>query len=214
MMMENVQYGLVNPSSTGGYDVEFYSTTPTSSSSSRAWKELSGGLNNNNNHLMSTSSTSEGFDSSFSINMSTDSSELFIDELIELADNSGASNSQQIQPPLTPKPLVQKQPQPQPQVQHPVYHSRLHEALTQPRLPTQPVKCHRCGNELTSRCLMQTCVDDARCRQCGRDLTAKCILQVCTVQPNLPNLGTTADHDLAPVRPVSRRRHHYSSPSN
>jgi hypothetical protein len=27
-------------------------------------------------------------------------------------------------------------------------------------------------------------------------------------------LGTTADHDLAPVRPVSRRRHHYSSPSN
>merc|ERR1712004_937811 len=98
------------------------------------------------------------------------------------------------------------------------YHSRLHEALTQPRLPTQPVRCHRCGNELTSRCLMQTCADDTRCRQCGRDLTAKCILAVCTVQPKV-EMGM-ADFERRPhpslIPPAStpkrQRVHHYSSP--
>lgn len=72
----------------------------------------------------------------------------------------------------------------------PMY-SKLHEALTQPqwqcnkapRLPTQPVKCDRCANELTSKCLMQTCtppdLDETRCTKCGKELTAKCILSVC-----------------------------------
>ena len=99
------------------------------------------------------------------------------------------------------------------------YHSRLHEALTQPRLPTQPVRCHRCGNELTSRCLMQVCsADDTRCRQCGLDLTAKCILAVCTVQPKV-EMGM-ADFERRPhpslIPPAStpkrQRVHHYSSP--
>ena len=106
------------------------------------------------------------------------------------------------------------------------YHSRLHEALTQPRLPTQPVRCHRCGNELTSRCLMQTCADDTRCRQCGRDLTAKCILAVCTVQPKveaavpefdggrrLPSVQPLTPRIQPHAPPRRQRVHHYSSPS-
>merc|ERR1719323_1939859 len=84
------------------------------------------------------------------------------------------------------------------------YHSRLHEALTQPRLPQQPVKCHRCGLELTSRCLMQTCADDTRCRLCGQDLTTKCILQVCTIPPK---------ESVEEQPPPRKRVHHYSTPS-
>ena len=88
------------------------------------------------------------------------------------------------------------------------YHSRLHEALTQPRLPQQPVKCHRCGLELTSRCLMQTCADDTRCRLCGHDLTTKCILQVCTIPPKESLLQTQSTQSAAP----RKRVHHYSTP--
>ena len=85
------------------------------------------------------------------------------------------------------------------------YHSRLHEALTQPRLPTQPVKCNRCGQELTSKCLMQTCEDDTRCRTCGDVLTAKCILLVCTHRPPQPKIEPQAE-------PPRKRVHHYSNP--
>lgn len=188
-MMENVHYSVINP------DMEFYQPNLHH----RGWKEsqTASTANNNNNSV-------EVLDSSFSINVSTGESELFLDDLIELADSSSSTIS-------TPSPVVPvlKQPQhiertlvrsaPPPQI----YHSRLHEALTQPRLPTQPVKCQRCGNELTSRCLMQTCADDTKCRTCGKDLTAKCILAVCTVQPK-------TDQESTP----RKRVHHYSSPSN
>ena len=154
-------------------------------------------------------------DIGFAINVSTGESELFIDDLIALADGNNSSSSAI----STPSPRLPSQLQPPPASSQNTYarsappaggraYSRLHEALTQPpRLPTQPVKCHRCGNELSSRCLMQTCADDTRCRQCGQDLTAKCILAVCTVQPK----GET------PTGPPPARRqrvHHYSSPSH
>ena len=78
-------------------------------------------------------------------------------------------------------------------------------------LNIQPIFVHfRCGNELTSRCLMQTCSDDARCRQCGRELTAKCILAVCTVVQT----GKMAEPDPTCGQPPPRKRvHHYSTPS-
>lgn len=224
--MENVPY----------HDVEFYSTTPPSihhhhhhSShhvNSRGWKDYAAGhqYQSNNNHLSAPAHSGSELESSFSINVTTGDSEMFIDDLIELAadgtnnDSSSVRSSSAASSVIsTPSPvivpslakassvfqdernLVRSAPPPQ------IYHSRLHEALTQPRLPTAPVKCHRCGNELTSRCLMQTCADDTRCRQCGRDLTAKCILAVCTVQQ-----GSKVDQeDLK-----KPRRHHYSSPSN
>jgi hypothetical protein len=94
------------------------------------------------------------------------------------------------------------------------YYSKLHEALTQPpRLPTHPVKCNRCGNELTSRCLMQTCVrtDETSCRQCGKDLTAKCILAVCTVEPKAED--SVVSQQKPPPGAPRRRVHHYSTPS-
>ena len=94
------------------------------------------------------------------------------------------------------------------------YHSRLHEALTQPRLPQQPVKCHRCGLELTSRCLMQTCADDTRCRLCGQDLTTKCILQVCTIPPKESPLllQTQSGSQQSQSQAPRKRVHHYSTP--
>lgn len=76
-------------------------------------------------------------------------------------------------------------------------HSKLHEALTQPtpapnRLPQNPVKCGKCGEELSSRCLVQACskklLEETSCRRCGNELTTKCILSMCTpvtLQPAL-----------------------------
>merc|ERR1712083_920201 len=198
-----------------------------------------------NNHLSinhAVSDLNQISSHGFSINVSTGESELFIDDLIELADESmttsSATDSSSVM--STPSPVMVPQSKQPPNRRHSdeksyvrsapassgvapamPYHSRLHEALTQPRLPTQPVRCHRCGNELTSRCLMQTCADDTRCRQCGRDLTAKCILAVCTVQPKVE--AAAVDFDRRPIHlpassatagpPKRQRVHHYSSPS-
>merc|ERR1711874_634161 len=162
-----------------GSDLEFYSTNSTNVKSSNF-------VAGNNNNISSDA------ESGFSINVSTGESELIFDDLIELADENMSANSSLSSAASTPSPVisVQKMQQrglePRPLSLSPTtlpYHSRLHEALTQPRLPQQPVKCHRCGLELTSRCLMQTCADDTRCRLCGQDLTTKCILQVCTIPP-------------------------------
>ena len=73
--------------------------------------------------------------------------------------------------------------------------SRLREALTAanrhnpgqlsgsviPRLPTQPVKCTCCGDELNSKCLVQACTkpDQTTCKICGKEMNIKCILAVC-----------------------------------
>ena len=147
----------------------------------------------------------------------TGESELIFDDLIELADENMSANSSLSSAASTPSPVisVQKMQQrglePRPLSLSPTtlpYHSRLHEALTQPRLPQQPVKCHRCGLELTSRCLMQTCADDTRCRLCGHDLTTKCILQVCTIPPKESLLQTQSTQSAAP----RKRVHHYSTP--
>jgi hypothetical protein len=249
-MMENL-HRQCDTVAGGGYDVEFYSSNPTnlSQTSTPNWKNpalaIGSGLQHqfdNNNHLTSSNRTDLNHSSqSFSINVSTGESELFIDDLIELADESMTSSATSSSVMSTPSPVmvpqtkqhalsdhhhhheksfVRSAPTPTTTPSMP-YHSRLHEALTQPRLPTQPVRCHRCGNELTSRCLMQTCADDTRCRQCGRDLTAKCILAVCTVQPKVE--AAAVDFDRRPIQlpassatagpPKRQRVHHYSSPS-
>jgi len=75
----------------------------------------------------------------------------------------------------------------------PLY-SKLHAALTQPRpqvtQSTTPVSqsninCTRCGRELSSKCLMQTCTptDETKCRRCGNELTTKCLLAMCGNPP-------------------------------
>ena len=266
-MMDNLtrqalNYG-VSPPQGAGYDVEFYNSPPDSTPSGlRGWKDhhhhhqplhsLSGGhLNNNNispgqNHQHDVPEPHHGF----AISVSTGESELFIDELIELADENTSASCSSSSAMSTPSPVLinpQSSSSTKPSAKvtlsngspyilkesttattttpmRPLssaattlpFHSRLHEALTQPRLPTQPVKCHRCGYELTSRCLMQTCMDDARCRQCGRELTAKCILAVCTVQPKVDQLHQAAGGapDLSCGQPPPRKRvHHYSTPS-
>lgn len=155
-------------------------------------------------------------------------SELIFDDLIELADENMSANSSLSSATSTPSPVlpVQKMSQqqhrtlplePRPLSLSPTtlpYHSRLHEALTQPRLPQQPVKCHRCGLELTSRCLMQTCADDTRCRLCGQDLTTKCILQVCTIPPKESPLllQTQSGSQQSQSQAPRKRVHHYSTP--
>ena len=250
---------------TGGYDLEFYSAIPNSlSQNHQNWKNpadpnrhaIIPGIDpftNNNNHLSinhAVSDLNQISSHGFSINVSTGESELFIDDLIELADESmttsSATDSSSVM--STPSPVMVPQSKQPPNrslsdekssfvrsapassgavAPAMPYHSRLHEALTQPRLPTQPVRCHRCGNELTSRCLMQTCADDTRCRQCGRDLTAKCILAVCTVQPKVeavPEFDGGRRPSVQPLQPLTpriqphapprrQRVHHYSSPS-
>jgi len=246
--MENVHRQCTDPVSGGGYDVEFYSTHPNLlSQNPQNWKNPPQGIpnvdpfSNNNNHLSSSHVTDLNQSShGFSINVSTGESELFIDELIELADESMTSSATSSSVMSTPSPVLVPQSKQAPNRslsdEKPFvrsapsatampYHSRLHEALTQPRLPTQPVRCHRCGNELTSRCLMQTCADDTRCRTCGHDLTAKCILAVCTVQPKVePGLQfdrisqqrpplPVQPQVLPPAPPRRQRVHHYSSPS-
>jgi hypothetical protein len=222
-----VNFGVSPPQ--GGYDVEFYNTPAESSTSRGCWKidphgiggNVPGGanplINNNNNISPGHDIESDG---SFAISVTTGDSELFIDELIELADESAGSCSSAMS---TPSPVLVQSSKTYRNLDHtPImarslstsgtttlpFHSRLHEALTQPRLPTQPVRCHRCGNELTSRCLMQTCADDARCRQCGSELTAKCILAVCTVQPKMEPPDTSYGQP-----PPRKRVHHYSTPS-
>jgi hypothetical protein len=71
----------------------------------------------------------------------------------------------------------------------PVY-SKLHAALTQPRTQSTQstasvspsnINCSRCGRELSSKCLMQTCIptDETKCRRCGNELTTKCLLAMC-----------------------------------
>lgn len=187
-----------------GSDLEFYSTNSTNVKSNNF-------VAGNNNNISSDA------ESGFSINVSTGESELIFDDLIELADENMSANSSLSSAASTPSPVisVQKMQQrglePRPLSLSPTtlpYHSRLHEALTQPRLPQQPVKCHRCGLELTSRCLMQTCADDTRCRLCGHDLTTKCILQVCTIPPKESLLQTQSTQVAAP----RKRVHHYSTP--
>merc|ERR1711935_904005 len=92
-------------------DVEFYSTnpvTPLSQNHSQNWKnQVTGSIpsvslpmsidpfSNNNNHLSSNSDlNSHSSHHGFSINVSTGvESDLFIDELIELADESMTSTS-------------------------------------------------------------------------------------------------------------------------
>ena len=265
-MMENVHRQCTDTVVGGGYDLEFYSAIPNSlSQNHQNWKNPADpnrlanipGIDpftNNNNHLSinhAVSDLNQISSNGFSINVSTGESELFIDDLIELADESmttsSATDSSSVM--STPSPVMVPQSKQPPNrslsenekssfvrsaptsagVAPPAmpYHSRLHEALTQPRLPTQPVRCHRCGNELTSRCLMQTCADDTRCRQCGRDLTAKCILAVCTVQPKVeavPEFDGGRRPSVQPLQPLTpriqphapprrQRVHHYSSPS-
>ena len=263
-MMENVHRQCTDTVVGGGYDLEFYSAIPNSlSQNPQNWKNPADpnrlanipGIDpftNNNNHLSinhAVSDLNQISSHGFSINVSTGESELFIDDLIELADESMTTSSatdsstsvmstpspvmvpQSKQPPnrslSDEKSYVRSAPASAPAAPAMPYHSRLHEALTQPRLPTQPVRCHRCGNELTSRCLMQTCADDTRCRQCGRDLTAKCILAVCTVQPkveavsefdggrrpSVQPLQPLTPRIQPPAPPRRQRVHHYSSPS-
>jgi len=263
-MMENVHRQCTDTVVGGGYDLEFYSAIPNSlSQNHQNWKNPADpnrlanipGIDpftNNNNHLSinhAVSDLNQISSHGFSINVSTGESELFIDDLIELADESMTTSSatdsstsvmstpspvmvpQSKQPPNrslsdSEKSYVRSAPASSGAVAPPAmpYHSRLHEALTQPRLPTQPVRCHRCGNELTSRCLMQTCADDTRCRQCGRDLTAKCILAVCTVQPKVeavpefdggrrPSVQPLTPRIQPHAPPRRQRVHHYSSPS-
>ena len=288
-----LNYG-VSPPQGAGYDVEFYNSppesTPGSGGSLRGWKEHhnqpllhphnSGGhLNNNNNISPGGQHGQLQHDvpeprhlhhhgvGGFAISVSTGESELFIDELIELADenniSSATSCSSSTSAMSTPSPVLLNPHHPQSSTTNkplsakvtslstnnigsspfilkelptttttpmrPLsstatttlpFHSRLHEALTQPqnhpRLPTQPVKCHRCGYELTSRCLMQTCMDDARCRTCGLELTTKCILAVCTVQPNEAGGGGSGgvpDLSSCGGPPPRKRVHHYSTPS-
>jgi len=187
-----------------GSDLEFYSTNSTNVKSSNF-------VAGNNNNISSDA------ESGFSINVSTGESELIFDDLIELADENMSANSSLSSAASTPSPVisVQKNAATRTRTQTFIfisttlpYHSRLHEALTQPRLPQQPVKCHRCGLELTSRCLMQTCADDTRCRLCGHDLTTKCILQVCTIPPKESLLQTQSTQSAAP----RKRVHHYSTP--
>lgn len=201
-----------------GSDLEFYSPNSTNG---RGWKESSNVAGNNNN-------ISSDAESGFSINVSTGESELIFDDLIELADENMSANSSLSSATSTPSPVlpVQKMSQqhhrtlplePRPLSLSPTtlpYHSRLHEALTQPRLPQQPVKCHRCGLELTSRCLMQTCADDTRCRLCGQDLTTKCILQVCTIPPKESPLllQTQSGSQQSQSQTPRKRVHHYSTP--
>jgi len=213
-LARQVNYGVSPPQ--GGYDLEFYNSPADTTASRGCWKEPQNGggpLNNNN-----VSPGHELESGNFAISVSTGESELFIDELIELADESSVSGSCNSSAMSTPSPVLLVQSTNNSKFKNEAvrplssaatttlpFHSRLHEALTQPRLPTQPVKCHRCGNELTSRCLMQTCADDARCRQCGSELTAKCILAVCTVQPKLEPFGHQP--------PPRKRVHHYSTPS-
>ena len=69
--------------------------------------------------------------------------------------------------------------------------SKLHAALTQPRphpiqsttqaVSQSNINCTRCGRELSSKCLMQTCIptDETKCRRCGNELTTKCLLAMC-----------------------------------
>jgi len=187
-------------------DLEFYSSTPNSTN--RGWKESSINAGNNNN-------ISSDAESGFSINVSTGESELIFDDLIELADENMSANSSLSSATSTPSPVIPVVSKRHEMKSRPLinsapttlpYHSRLHEALTQPKLPQQPVKCHRCGLELTSRCLMQTCADDTRCRLCGQDLTTKCILQVCTIPPK----ESISEEQQPPPR---KRVHHYSTPS-
>lgn len=72
----------------------------------------------------------------------------------------------------------------------PVY-SKLHADLTQPRpqsiqstasVSQSNINCSRCGRELSSKCLMQTCIptDETKCRRCGDELTTKCLLAMCS----------------------------------
>merc|ERR1719411_978853 len=187
-----------------GSDLEFYSTNSTNVKSSNF-------VAGNNNNISSDA------ESGFSINVSTGESELIFDDLIELADENMSANSS-LSAASTPSPVIPvASKRPMELKARPLlssapttlpYHSRLHESLTQPRLPQQPVKCHRCGLELTSRCLMQTCADDTRCRLCGHDLTTKCILQVCTIPPKESLLQTQSTQSAAP----RKRVHHYSTP--
>jgi len=235
-MMENLHHIHQNLANSG-YDLEFYNSNATNFQPN--WK---------------SSGQTENLDSSFAIECSTNQSELFIDDLIELADESMSttSTSSAIS---TPSPmLVPQKPNFEPNfepnlvrsapaqgnstpVSRQPYFSRLHEALTQPRQLTSqlsqqltsqltqqqqqqlPVKCHGCGEELTSRCLMQTCADDTKCKSCGRDLTAKCILAVCTVQQQ-PSNGMQPFNGMQKpsngMQPPTRRPrvHHYSSPAS
>lgn len=91
--------------------------------------------------------------------------------------------------------------------QPPHYGSKLHEALTRelpqpaaatvPKLPQQPVKCSRCGHELSSKCLVQACgtveekKDEISCRRCGKELTTKCILSMCNIKPTTTTTDST-----------------------
>ena len=79
----------------------------------------------------------------------------------------------------------------------PAVKSRLREALTRPLEPQASIeplasdsytRCHLCGSELTSKCLMQAClrpsnapseVEQVSCRRCGGELTARCLLASC-----------------------------------
>lgn len=74
----------------------------------------------------------------------------------------------------------------------------LHSALTRPRpspaLPNSSsgsqvdsdVSCKKCGQELSSKCLMKMCqkperpkASETACDRCGRELSAKCLLAKC-----------------------------------
>lgn len=106
-----VNFGVSPPQ--GGYDVEFYTTPAESSTSRGCWKidphgiggNVPGGgatplMNNNNNISPGHEIESDG---SFAISVSTGDSELFIDELIELADESAGSCSSAMS---TPSPVL------------------------------------------------------------------------------------------------------------
>ena len=107
-MMENVHRQCTDTVVGGGYDLEFYSAIPNSlSQNHQNWKNPADpnrhavipGIDpftNNNNHLSinhAVSDLNQISSHGFSINVSTGESELFIDDLIELADESMTTSS-------------------------------------------------------------------------------------------------------------------------
>jgi len=48
------------------------------------------------------------------------------------------------------------------------------------------IKCSRCNQVLTSKCLVQRCYEiseQTKCKNCGKELTTKCLLANCTKWP-------------------------------
>ncbi len=79
---------------------------------------------------------------------------------------------------LRPQQQPQQQPQQPPTRQPTPEAKKKTPSATLP--PTTTVTCKKCGLELSSKCLMNTCSpSEVACRKCGRELSTKCILSMC-----------------------------------